>query len=316
MMQRNANPLTLLDERRLRVVYEVVACDGVRSAAERLEMDASVVSRHIAQLERQLGVSLFDRVGRQMRPTEAGRMLFSFVRERHIHSHDFLAKLGDLRDLRSGSVAIATGEGFLVDLLRQPVAAFLRQHPEVVLRIEAMTVDAMVQGVASDEFEIAIAHNSQPHPALRAVHTRPLPIELIVRADHPLVRGRTSLSVPDLLEFPLALLKTGFGLQKAVEVVEFIERVRFAPQVVTNSLAGLRAFVLAGLGATFMPALVMQDEIRSGEVLALPIQSEIMSGAEMHLLVRKGRKLSPAASQALVHLTRYLSRVPPHAAEA
>ena len=77
------------------------------------------------------------------------------------------------------------------------------------------------------------------------------------------------MTVDKVIDCWLASLNTGFGLQKAVEVVEFIERVRFAPRLVTNSLAALRAYVAAGLGVTFMPSIVMQDEIRVGVVAAL-----------------------------------------------
>ena len=64
----------------------------------------------------------------------------------------------------------------------------MTQNSDVTLQVEAMTVDAMVEGVARDDYEIAIAHNSVPHPALRAVHTRPLPIDLLAASDHSLAR--------------------------------------------------------------------------------------------------------------------------------
>lgn len=296
----------MLDERRLQIIAAVVEDGGVRAAAERLNLDPSVVSRHIGEAEKRLGLALFDRVGKQIRPTEAGVMIANFARERAVLAEDLMGRINAMKDLRGGQVSIATGEGFLLDLLQNPLARFHASHPDIGLVLEVMTVDTMIAELEQNRFEIGIAHNPDPHPALRRVLSRRLPIDLIVPAAHPIARRPQPISIHDIAKENLALLKDGFGLRKAVEVVEYIEKMKFQPKLVTNSLTGLKGFVLGGMGVTMMPSIVMREDIRRGRVVAIPIDHEVMSQAEMHLLVRKGRRLSPAASRALIELTRYL----------
>lgn len=297
----------MLDERRLQIIAAVIEDGGVRAAAEHLNLDPSVVSRHIGEAEKRLGLSLFDRVGKQIRPTEAGVMVANFARERAVLADELLGRINAIKDLRGGRVSIATGEGFLLDLLQNPLARFHASHPDVGLVLEVMTVDTMIAEMDQSRFEIGIAHNPDPHPALRRVLSRRLPIDLIAPADHPLAHDTQPIAIHDIAKQSLALLKDGFGLRKAVEVVEYIEKIKFQPKLVTNSLTGLKGFVLSGMGVTMMPSIVMREEIRRGQVVALPIDHDVMSRAEMHLLVRKGRRLSPAASKVLMELTRYFT---------
>jgi DNA-binding transcriptional LysR family regulator len=299
----------VLEERRLQIIAAVVEDGGVRAAAERLNLDPSVVSRHISEAEKRLGLSLFDRVGKQIKPTETGAMIANFARERAVLSDELMGRINALKDLRAGQVSIATGEGFLLDLLQNPLARFCANHPDIGLLLEVMTVDTMIAELEQSRFEIGIAHNPDPHPALRRVLSRRLPIDLIVPAGHPLAKSTQSISIDEIAQQRLALLKDGFGLRKAVEVVEYVERIKFQPRLVTNSLVGLKGFVLSGMGVTMMPSIVMREDIRRGRAVAIPIDHEVMKQAEMHLLVRKGRRLSPAASKMLIELTRYLPAI-------
>jgi DNA-binding transcriptional LysR family regulator len=296
-----------LDEKRLQVISAVVDAQGVRAASERLGLDPSVVSRHVAEAEKRLGVDLFDRVGRQMRPNQVGLMIAAFARERAVLADDLMARIDAVKDVRAGTVTIATAEGFLLDLLGGPLAKYQAQYPDVMLTVETMTIDTMVAALADDLYEIGIAHNPDIHPALRRVHSRILPIDLIVHRDHALAKRVGPVEIAEIAACRCALLKHGFGLQKAVEVIEYTEKVKFRPSLITNSLNGLKGFVLSGQGVVMMPSIVVKSEIKAGSLVALKINNPITANAEMHLLVRRGRRLSPASSRALVEMTRYMS---------
>jgi len=68
----------LLDDRRIRYLYEAVQAGSIRAGADRLNMNPSVVSRQIAQLEAELVITLLERHGRGVKPTEAGAVLVDY----------------------------------------------------------------------------------------------------------------------------------------------------------------------------------------------------------------------------------------------
>lgn len=268
-----------------------------------------LVSVPNAEAEKRLGLSLFDRIGRQVTPTEVALMIAGFVREKATLADELMERINAAKEVRAGRVTIAAGEGFLLDLIQTPPARYHASHPDVGITVEAMRVDAMITELVESRFEMGIAHNPHPHPALRRVLSRYLPIDLIVPAASPLAQRQTPISIAEIAREKLALLSGGYGLRKAVEVVEYVEKLKFQPVLVTNSLNGLKGFVLGGMGVVMIPALVVREEIRQGKLAAIPIEHTVMAKAEMHLLVRKGRRLSPAGAKALVETTRYLSTI-------
>lgn len=298
-----------LDERKMGVVFEVVAAGGVRAAAERLNVDPSVVSRQIAQAEDEVGLTLFDRQGRRMVPTAAAFLLVEFMREHRIRRNDLRAKLDDLIGSRTGLVRIATGEGFATDLTTGPVRAFREAHPQVLVTIETMTVDAIMRALEVDEVDVGIAHNPPAGAGTCTWARRQLPIGFVATSSHPLMAVSHPLSVEEVSAQPLALLSTGFGLRKAVEVVEFLERVQFSAALETNSVAVLKAFAMSGAGGTLLPHSVVRHECERGELSIAPIDHEVFRSAEMHVLTRRDRVMPPPAGRIIAFLTRYAQTI-------
>ncbi|VEA73639.1 HTH-type transcriptional regulator gltC [Serratia rubidaea] len=106
-----------VDERQLRYLYEVANYGGVRAAADKLGVNASAVSRQLAQLEHKLDMVLLERQGRGVTLTEIGLHLVDFYRERLQRQQELTMQLQEFRQLKRGHIAIGVGEGFIDRLL-------------------------------------------------------------------------------------------------------------------------------------------------------------------------------------------------------
>ena len=107
----------LLDHHRLHYLHEAIRRGSVRAAAEALDVNASVISRQIALLEQELGLTLVERLSRGIRATEAGALLVERFRHWQADQADTVAKLRELQGLKRGHVDIVLGEGFVSDLM-------------------------------------------------------------------------------------------------------------------------------------------------------------------------------------------------------
>jgi DNA-binding transcriptional LysR family regulator len=299
----------LFDDRRIRFVHEVIKCGGVRAAADKLHLDPSIVSRQIARAEADFGMPLFERLGRSMKPTAAGKLLFTYYREHLKHQSDVQADLDDLRGLRSGEVFIVTGEGFVPDLMADPIRMFHAAYPGVLTRIETIAVDSIIVSLAEDVADIGVAYNPPANKEMKSWATRLLPIDLVAARNHPLISLDRPLAIKEIMSYPIGLLTEGFGLRKAVEVVEFMEKVHISPNTVTNSIVALKSFVLSGEGVTFLPRIVVNRECLRGEMAVAPVAHDVFRNAELHVLTRKGRRLAPAASRMITHLVKYIRSI-------
>ncbi|WP_234732257.1 LysR family transcriptional regulator [Acidocella facilis] len=292
---------SVISERHLCSFREVLRTGSVRGAAERLEVEPSVVSRHVKSLQAQLGVQLLERRGRGVAPTDAATVLLEFCEARIAAEQRLFVRItesGAGKVLR-GRVRIVTGEGFMTDLMRWVLGEFCRLHPEVNVTLEQVSAREVVQQVAQDAAHIGIAYGVRPEPPAQIVQSQRQPVCVIVAPEHPLARLEQPVTLKDVAPYPTAQLTPGFGLQQIVSHAALAENVSLVTRLVTNSLVSLRDFAAFGLGVSFMSARAVTMEGGGHRLKAIPTTSHILNEAQVLVLARSGRNYSMAAREVL-----------------
>jgi len=288
-----------INERRIHYLYEAACLRSLRAAADKLDMNASVISRQIAQLEAELAIPLMERHGRGVKPTEAGQLLVDFFRQHSANQDDLIAKLDEIRGLSRGQIDVALGEGFAGELLGEPLSAFWRRHPGLTVSLNLAGTNEVIRRVEEDEAQIGLVYNPPRSPAIRSRAAVRHPLCAIVRPDHPLARQGRRPRLAELRDYPVAQMYGTYGVRQLIEVAEQTERIRLKPTLMTNSMLILKHFVSAGQGVMMLPAFAMLRDIEAGALVALPIDHPFLSSAEAHLVTRTRRQLSGAANQLL-----------------
>ena len=298
-----------LDERCLRYLAEAVGCGSVRAAADKLNVNASAVSRQIVQMEGQLATPLIERHRRGVRATPAGSLLLDYYRRQASDREDILAKLTELKGLRRGHIDVVLGEGFVGDLMSGLLQGFWARHPDLTMTLDLAATNDVVRRVVEDEAHLGLVYNPPPEPRLRTHLAMPHPIRLLVRADHPLAARFLSSSpapvrLADLAGHRLGTMHPAYGIRQIIAAAERAEGVRLDPVLITGSIGVLKQFVASGIGVTLLPAFCAAQEISAGSLVALPLADPGLDGVEARIVTRLGRQLSPAAGTLLQHLAR------------
>ncbi|WP_439854765.1 LysR family transcriptional regulator [Pseudomonas yamanorum] len=296
-----------LSERRLRYFLEVTEAGSIRGAADRMNVEPSVVSRQIQQLEDELGVQLLQRHGRGVIPTEAAGLLIRHCHERRSSESLLLTQISELNKLERGEIHIVAGEGFIEELVRWVLHDFCQQHPKLVITLEFASAVDVVRMIAHDQAHIGLTYRPPIDPMVRIVMSRKQPMCLITWPDHPLAKKKQPLLLAEILPYPVGLTTNGFGLRDLVKLAEYTDRVEFKTSLITNSVVTLKNYVKAHLGVTFLSAYAVANEVAEGELVALRTQNEVFESAEGHLLVRANRQLSMAVERLLETLSWRLS---------
>jgi DNA-binding transcriptional LysR family regulator len=289
----------LLDENRLRYLFEAIRLGSVRAAADLLSVNPSVVSRQIAQLEKDLGVSLIERLSRGVRATEAGDLLVQRFRQWSADAEDTISKLREIQGLQRGHIDIVMGEGFVSDLMTGPLNRFWQRHPRLTMSLELAGTNDVVRAVAEDRCHIGLVYNARTDPQIRTSVSTRQPICLIARPDHPLARKGSSVQLRDIAGHPLGLMYPSYGTRQVVAMAEASERVGLSPKLTTSSISVLRHFVKADMGVTLLPAFSITADIADGSLVAIPINHSLLMSTEAQVITRLGRELPSAVSQLL-----------------
>lgn len=137
----------------------------VRSAAEAMNFSASAVSAQLAQLERGVGVTLFERAGRKIRLSQAGEVLVTHAREILDHLDHAQQEIRDLDTEPKGTVRIAALTSFMQNLLPDVMARLKTDWPGVELQLVECEPDDAMRMVRRGESDIAISSDHPQDPS-------------------------------------------------------------------------------------------------------------------------------------------------------
>ena len=218
-----------------RYFLAVAEAGSIRGASDELNVAASAVNRQVLQLEAALGIPLFERVGRGLRLSEAGRVLRTHLRRAVTDYQGVISELDALRGLQRGKVSLATVESVSVILLPEILAAFWATLPGIEVTARIASSDAVTQLVRSRDADLGFTFNPPSLGGLKVIYERAFTICALVDAGHPLA-GRRTLTLADCLDFPIALPARGLSLRAALEPALAATGKEIRPRLESNSL--------------------------------------------------------------------------------
>lgn len=242
-----------MEIRQIRYFLAVAEHAHFTRAAEALFVSQPALSQQIAALERDVGLPLFDRLGRRVELTAAGRVLrdhgLRIVRE----VENARAAVDDLRGTVRGELAISTVQtanvGFLVDV----IAGFYAAHPGVVVRVREDRGEHVLQAVQDGQASLGLTY--LPDEPVEGLEAHPLYVEdlvLVVPRDHPL--AGTTLRTGELGALPLVVPPGGYCLRSGIDSVLAEAGHRQTVVAEITAIEGICSAVRAGMGVSVLPA--------------------------------------------------------------
>lgn len=285
-------------DNRLRSLAEAVRGGTMRAASENLNVAPSSISRQIAQLEEELGVTLIERNRTPLKLTEAGELALRYYREFTTQQEAFISQVGDLKRLKGGTVKLAVGEALIGDPLQSVLEQFMSEYPEIRIFVRTAGTADVVSLVLDDEAHMGMVFQPEPDAKIRVRASSDQPLKAIVKPTHPLAR-RASVKLADLADERLAMPEVTFRIRQVMRIAESQEHVFLRPVMVSNSLMVLKEFVLSGAGIAILPGIAAHSEVANGTLYALPIDHPSLMHTSASVITRLGRQLPVGAVRLL-----------------
>lgn len=287
----------MVDLTRLRTFRTVVAAGSVAGAAENLGYTPSAVSQQIHALQKDIGLTLFERAGRGVAPTAIGRQIAREAETLLTQAGRLDTLAADLRDGRTGAVSISHISSVGAAWMPAVVATLAREFPELRLDLRLWEVTQGRGDEPDVEINLAVPPNGSgmgPGASGREYIVEDLltePFVVVLPAGHPLA-GRSQVALQELIGQTWIDNDVAKGSCRQI-VVDACAAQGFIPnfQVQTHEEATAVAFVEAGVGLTIMPALsLIGARPDPAKVKVVPVMSPVLQ-----------RTIVVRAKQALVH---------------
>lgn len=283
--------------------WRVAKAGHLTRAAEELHVAQSALSMQIRQLEDRLGDPLFERTGRRLVLTDTGQLVLSYAEDIFGLGQELLGRLqgfsaGQVR-LRVGSVATLS-RNYQENWLRPLLA-----DPSVTLSLESGTLDDLLRRLLQHQLDVVLANDAVPAAPDRPLHCRFLGSQAISLVGPAAAwRGRTLRLPEDLDGLELALPGPRHALRAQFDALCVTAGVTPRLRAEVDDMAMLRLVARDSGWLTVLPEVVVQDELRSGALVAVGRSTQLqehfyaITTPRRHRIERLERLLADAPAPA------------------
>ena len=265
----------MIENFKLKVFRVVADTLNYRRAADELHLTQPAVTAQIRSLEESLGITLFDRIGRDTNLTPAGITLLQYVRQIEAITNDAIAALAPFGGQEGVELSIGASHTIAVYLLPKILPRLLREWPKLRLHVIGGSTHEVLQALTAHQIGVALIEAPAYRPDLKIEAFGEDELTLVVKPDHRWAK-KLVVRAAELVQEPILLREVGSGMRQFVE--EYLERngvlrQQLRTSIDINSTEGIVSAVEAGLGVGFVPYMAIDKALKLGTVKAIPLDN-------------------------------------------
>ena len=276
----------------LQYFLAVARRESFSKAAREMHVTQPTVSNGVRELERTLGVKLFNRGSRHVSLTMEGRALVGYAER--------IQDLTEEAENRVTQGEIMPGEGFtfgatdaaVTYLLTDILKRYVQRFPTLELSVRVSPSQYLVEELLANRSEFALITLPYSHPRIETMTIYRDSMPLVVGSDHPFAH-QTTVTLREIAKQPLILFHEDSVSRRIVEDKFSAEGVASRVVMEMRSPEAMRKLVEAGVGISFLPSLTIQESITAGTLQKVTVEG-VSFRRDIGVAWRRGRYFSPA----------------------
>ena len=260
--------LTLHQLRTFRAVAEQLSFSA---AAHELSISQPSVSYQVKELEAALGLPLLDRLGKRVRLTEAGQVLYEYARRTLALLDEAALAMEQLRGIERGTLRVGASTTVGIYVIPLALGAYKKRHPNLAVSLEIGSREALQDRLKQGALDLAVLSPPIADPDLVSARFMEDELVMVVPAGHPLA-GRTGLTLRDFREESFLMREVGSGTRLAVETAARRAGVSLQVGMELGSNGAIKHAVEAGLGVAVLSSHAIELERQGGGLVVVDIE--------------------------------------------
>ena len=280
-----------MEFRNMKTFMRVAELQSFTKAAEELGYSQSTVTVQIKQLEQELDVLLFERIGKNVRLTEQGRTFWHQARE-ILHAVDQLrSSLGDENQVR-GTLRVGTVDSLCSNRMPYVLQEFRRHCPLVETVVRTGSNEALYDMIQKNEVDlIYFLDRRQYRDDWIKVMEKEEKAYFAAAAEHPLTK-EGDVTLTEILAQPLLLTERGMSYRRSLEAAVAMEGLELRPVLEMENTDIIVKLVCSNAGVAYFPEFIIEKQVQEGVLAVIPCQLEAES-VWSQLVYHKDKLLTP-----------------------
>ncbi len=249
-----------MEIRQLRYFLDIAKTEHLTASSQNLFVTQSTLSHGLRQLEEELNIQLFDRVGRGLKLSQAGAAFRVYAARALQEVEAGRMALTEMTGLQSGSLTVGVIHTFSTTLAPVAVAAFSQAYPRVNVVVRDLRAGQIEDQLVAGQIDVGIAFHPAGRPEIETEKLFEERMQLVVNKNHPLAHRR-SLALAHLADVTLALLPHSFATRRLIDEALQQAGVSARVQVEMESVDALLGVCRHGALATIVPERAAQQAV-------------------------------------------------------
>ena len=293
-----------MELRNIKTFLKIVEQNSFSRAAAAIGYTQSTVTAQIQVLEKELGVSLFDRFNKSIRLTPQGEQFLVYARE-IAHTADAAVKCFQETGPLCGTLHIAMAPSICTTFFPDILSLYHKYHPNVQLRVDTLTTDRLFYKLNHNEVDFVYTFD---HRIYRREHVIELeheePLYFVCHPSHTLC-GKT-VSLKEVSQYPLILTERDMSYRKDLDQLMAAYSIESRPILELSNAQMLLNLVESNTGISFLPAYVVRDAVMDGKISVLKV-SDCNITEWRQVLRHRDKKMTPQM-EAMISILKEMCR--------
>ena len=261
-----------MEFRELSTFLQVAKLQSFSKAAKVLGYSQAAVTIQIKQLELELGVHLFDRIGKQTSLTHQGSVFYD-------HAASIMRDIAQAKDAVShpqklnGHLCIGTIESICASLFPSLLTEYHKLHPEVNISIRTDSPDQLLEQINGNQLDLVYFMDKRVYDVKwEKVLEEPEEIVFAATADHPLAQRSEPLSLDDVLSYPMVVTEKNASYRLILEQYLAAMGKSLQPYLEIGNTDFILQFLKQNTGITFLPRFTVEKAVSEGYLRILSVK--------------------------------------------
>jgi len=256
--------------RQFKILEAIVEKRNYTEAAKSLFMTQPAVSMQVKQMEEQISLPLFEREGKQVRPTEAGLELLYYAQNIRQKINEASEVMEELRGLKRGKLHLtmaSTANYFAPQL----IAAFHHQYPAAQVTLDVTNRTGLLGALANNTTDMVIMGSPPDGQQLTGIPFLENPLVVVAWPEHPLA-SRKSIRLADVADEDFIVREPDSGTRMATERYFAEHQLSLRPRMEMNRAEAIKQAVMAELGLGIVSLHTIEMELSLKRLVVLNVE--------------------------------------------